>query len=94
MASDASSLHRPSEDVYREAGVYPIRFVQGSWLGFDRVIHGSPVCPRQHATWPAMVASVGRFVMVRPLPPGDHELFVSTEYTDDILSLDARPASD
>jgi hypothetical protein len=36
-----------------------------------------------------MVASVGRFVMVRPLPPGDHELFVSTEYTDDILSLDA-----
>jgi len=93
MASDASSLHRPSEDVYREAGVYPIRFVQGSWLGFDRVIMVPPCVRDNTPPGPAMVASVGRFVMVRPLPPGDHELFVSTEYTDDIPSLDARSAS-
>ncbi len=78
-----------SEDVYRQAGVYPIRFVQGSWLSFDCVFMVPPCVRDNTPPGPAMVASVGRFVMVRPLPPGDHDLSVSTEYTDDILSLSA-----
>jgi hypothetical protein len=36
-----------------------------------------------------MVASVGIFVMLRPLPPGDHQLSVTVGYVDDTLSLDA-----
>jgi hypothetical protein len=78
-----------SEDVYREAGVYQIRFVQGSWLSYDCVFLVPPCVSDNTPPGPAMVASVGRFVMVRPLPPGDHNLSVSTEYTDYVLSLSA-----
>ena len=78
-----------TEDTYREAGVYPIRFEQGSELSVDCAIVVPPCVRDNTPPGPAMIASVGRFVMVRPLPPGDHELSATTEYTDDILSLSA-----
>jgi hypothetical protein len=78
-----------SDDLYREAGVYPVRFVQGSQLSGDCAIVVPPCLSDSTPPGPAMIASVGIFVMVRPLPPGDHQLSVTVGYADDTLSLDA-----
>jgi hypothetical protein len=78
-----------SDDLYREAGVYPVRFVQGSELSIECAIVVAPCLSDTTPPGPAMIASVGIFVMLRPLPPGDHQLSIDVEYPDDILSLKA-----
>jgi hypothetical protein len=78
-----------SDDLYREAGVYPVRFVQGSELSIQCAIVVPPCLSDVTPPGPAMIASVGVFAMVRPLPPGDHVLDITVEYPDDTLSLSA-----
>jgi hypothetical protein len=76
-----------SDDLYREGGVYRVRSVQGSELGIECAIVVAPCLSDVTPPGPATIASVGMFVMLRPLPPGDHLLSIDVEYPDDILSL-------
>jgi hypothetical protein len=82
---DTAGVH--IADSYREAGVYPIRFVRPSQLSFDCVIMEPPCVRDNTPPGPALVATVGTYVMLRPLPPGDHQLSLTVEYTDYTLDL-------
>lgn len=71
---------------FRNAGAYDVVTEEGSV--YDFLCEGVPdSCPRPPG--PIRLASVGEFVVLRPLPPGEHQVIASTSWGDITLQMDA-----
>lgn len=78
----------PVEGTYAQSGVYPIDMQPGNFME----TLGIPVVED-----PLRVASAGWFVRLRPLPPGEHVLVLSSDFagspSDITFHLDVVPGS-